>query len=83
VARQLREVAAIDENLAFAGPLLQQQQPEKGRFPGAAGPREKNELALADSQREVAERVQTATVKFREMMRLDHAACAPGAKGVL
>jgi len=79
----LREIAAVDENLAFTRPLLQQQQAEEGRLPGAAWTREKHELALADSQREVAKRVQTATVKFREMMRLDHAACAPGAKGVL
>ena len=74
---------AVDEQLALGRTLLNQQQTEERRFAGAARPRQKNELAFFNCEGKILQCVQTATVEFREVLRLDHAACAPGAKGLL
>src|SRR5262249_15491911 len=46
-------------------------------FTRAARTRQKDELAFLHGQGEILQRVQTAAIEFREMARLDHAACAP------
>ena len=83
VARQRRQIVTVDGDAAFARLFLTEKKTKQRGLAGAAWTGEKNELALVDVQRQIAQRVQTTTVKFREMLRLDHAACAPGAKGLL
>jgi hypothetical protein len=65
---EVLEVAAGDLQIAFARQILAQQQPEQGRLAGAAGAGEKEELALVDGQREIAQRVDAAAVELRKMM---------------
>ena len=76
------EVVAVDEDVAFARLLLHEEQAQQRRLAGTARAGQKDEFALVDGERQVPQRVQAAAVKFREVVRLDHAACAPGAKGV-
>ena len=73
---------SVDEDLALGRPVLYEQQPQQRGLAGAARTGKEDELTLVDVERQILQRVQTATVKFREVVRLDHAACAPGAKGV-
>ena len=72
-ATERGEVLAVDEDLAFAGTLLQQQQAQKRGLAGAARAGQEDELAFLDGERQVPQRVQAATVELREMVRLDHA----------
>jgi hypothetical protein len=71
-AIQRGQVLTVDEDLAFARTLLQQQQTKECRFAGTARAGQEDEFSFIDSEREVAQRVQTATVNLREVMRLDH-----------
>src|SRR5262245_19080100 len=82
-AGELREVVAVDQQLALRRTLLHEKKTKERRFAGPARSGEKHELAFIDCEGKILQRVQTATVEFREMLRLDHAACAPGAKGLL
>jgi len=81
-ARERGEVVPVDGDLAFARFLLAEEQAQQRRFARAARTSEEDEFTLVDVERQVLQRVQTATVKFREVVRLDHAACAPGPKGL-
>src|SRR5919197_2140742 len=46
--RELREIAAADDQPARGGDIASQQQPEQRRLARAARPRQENELALVD-----------------------------------
>ena len=61
--RERREVAAVDDELSFAGNVLPQQQAQQRRLAGAARPGEENELALVDPQRQVAQRIDAAAIE--------------------
>ena len=81
-ARQFREVVVVDVDLALARFFLDEKKTQQRRLACAARTGEEHELTLVDRERQILQRVQTAAVKFREVVRLDHAACAPGAKGL-
>ena len=53
--------------------LVAGEEPEERRLPRPAGSGEEDEFGLVDGEREVAKRVQTATVELREVMRFNHA----------
>ena len=71
-ATERGQVLTVDEDLAFARALLQQQQAQKGRLAGAARAGQENEFSFLNGERQVPQGVQPATVDLREMVRLDH-----------
>ena len=56
-AFSVREVVAIDADLSFGRPLLQQQQPQKRGLAGTARSGEEDELGLLDGEGQIAQRV--------------------------
>src|SRR5262245_37922864 len=71
--REPGEIPASDDEPPLVGNLLPEQEPEERRLAGAAGPREEDELALVDAQRQLPERVHPAAVHLRDLLRFDHA----------
>ena len=69
---QPREIAAVYDSDAFGGPLLQEQQSKQCALSGAARASEKDELASVDRQRQIAKRIEAATVGFAKPVSLDH-----------
>ena len=72
--RHAHEIAAVDDGDAFGRPLLQQQQAQQRALARAARAGQKHELALADREREIAQRVQATAVCLAEPVGFDHAA---------
>ena len=67
VGRERRQIAAADDELAFGGHVLPQQQPQQRGLAGAARAGQEDELALVDPQRQVAQRVDAAAVQLRDV----------------
>jgi len=61
------QVAAEHLQVAAARQLLTKEKTEKGRFAGAARPRQKDELAFVDGEGKIAESVNATLVELRQM----------------
>ena len=67
--RQPREILSGHRDRAVARQALAQQQAQERRLAGAARAGEEDELPLLDLDGQIAQRVDAAAVKFREVMR--------------
>src|SRR5262249_13797318 len=71
-ASELADFAPHDLERAVARQIFAEQEPEEGRFAGAARAREEHELALLDRERQIAQRVHAPAIHFRELVGFDH-----------
>ena len=86
VAREVGQVAAGDDDLAFGRTLLEQQQAKQRALAGAARAGQEDELTLLDRDAEILQSIHAAAVRLRQRLRFDHvssledfrAVCAAG-----
>jgi len=65
-------LAAADDELSLARNILAEQQAQQRGLSGAARTGEEDELPLVHAKREVAQRVDAASVDLRDVRGLDH-----------
>ena len=69
---ECREIAAVHLQLALGRQLFAKEHPQKRGLAGAAGARQKNELAFVDGEGQFAQRVNAAAVLLGEVIGLYH-----------